>query len=49
MEYIYNHWLLGGLAKLAESTKSACSCLSVRHSVRVKQLGSHWTDSGEFC
>ena len=42
------YWLpfLGALAKLLKATINfvMCICLSVRPSVRMKQLGSHRTD-----
>jgi hypothetical protein len=38
---------LGALAKLRKANL-ASPCLSVRPSLSMKQLGSHWTDFHEF-
>jgi hypothetical protein len=39
---------LGAFAELRKATVSYGMCLSVRLSVRVEQLGSHWTDFREI-
>jgi len=33
---------------LSQMCVRICVCLSVRPSIRVKQLGSHWTDFREI-
>jgi hypothetical protein len=41
----YSHEFLGAFENLRKATMaSLCLCPSVRTSVRVDQLGSHWTD-----
>jgi len=43
----YVEILFEALSQNCEKRLTASSCLSVRPSVRVEQLGSHWTDFHE--